>query len=104
MVGEINWVLFDLFEVEGELVVGFYIEYLLLKFVMFMFVEYVNMIMVLVLVVILFFGGWYVFWLLNMWVSVNIGWWLLIWFIVKVWGFLFIYFWLWVMLLWLCYD
>jgi NADH-quinone oxidoreductase subunit H len=42
----------------------------------------------------LFLGGWHAPWPLNMWPGANTGWWPLIWFVAKVWGFLFIYFWL----------
>jgi len=42
----------------------------------------------------MFLGGWHAPWPLNMIDGANGGWWPLIWFIAKVWGFLFFYIWL----------
>ena len=42
----------------------------------------------------LFMGGWHAPWPLNMWAGANSGWWPVLWFIAKVWTFLFIYIWL----------
>lgn len=55
---EVNCGLFDLFEVESELIVGYYIEYFGMYFGLFYVVEFVNLFIIVVVVIIIFLGGW----------------------------------------------
>jgi NADH-quinone oxidoreductase subunit H len=94
MVGETNRLPFDLPEGEGELVAGYHTEYSSMKFAMFYLAEYINMITVSALATTLFLGGWRAPWPLSLWSGANSGWWPVLWFLIKVFIFLFGYVWL----------
>jgi NADH-quinone oxidoreductase subunit H len=87
-IAETNRVPFDLPEAETELVAGFHTEYSALKFALFFMAEYVNMFTVSMLATTLFLGGWQ-----GPFVDV-FPWIGIVWFLLKVFFFLFLYIWL----------
>ena len=97
-VAETNRVPFDLPEAESELVAGFFTEYSGMRFAFFFIAEYANMVLVSCVAASLFLGGWnapypgtileYIGLEQSAWVE-NI-----VWFAVKVYFFLFLFFWL----------
>jgi NADH-quinone oxidoreductase subunit H len=96
MVGETNRLPFDLAEGEGELTGGFHTEYSSLKFALFFLAEYVNMVTVSALATTMFLGGWRAPWPLSLVHHdvLNTGWYPIIWFVIKLWMFLFFFVWL----------
>jgi len=95
MLGETNRLPFDLAEGEGELTGGFHTEYSSLKFALFFLAEYVNMVTVSALATTLFLGGWRAPWPLSLVGdgTLNHGWWPILWFVIKLWLFLFFFVW-----------
>ncbi|OKL48293.1 NADH-quinone oxidoreductase subunit H [Boudabousia liubingyangii] len=94
MVGEVNRLPFDLPEAEGELVAGHMIEYSSMKFAWFFLAEYINMFNVSAVATTLFFGGWHApFGLEYLYAGFNEGWWPMLWFIGKLWFFMFLMIW-----------
>ncbi|MCP2343443.1 NADH-quinone oxidoreductase subunit NuoH [Actinomadura rupiterrae] len=95
MMGESNRIPFDLPEGEGELVGGFHTEYSSLKFAMFFLAEYINLATLSALCTTLFLGGWRApAPISTVWSGANSGWWPVLWFMVKLWAFIFFFIWL----------
>jgi NADH-quinone oxidoreductase subunit H len=106
MIGETNRLPFDLPEAEGELVSGYMTEYSSMKFAWFFLAEYINMINVSAIATTLFLGGWRAPWPLSAINDgmLNTGWWPVLWFLAKLWMFMFLFVWVRGTLLRLRYD
>ncbi len=93
-VAETNRAPFDVAEGESEIVAGFHVEYSGVAFAVFFLAEYANMILISGLAVILFMGGWYSPFhglpVLGPVFDLVPG---LVWFVIKVAGFLYLYLW-----------
>jgi len=96
MVGETNRLPFDLPEAEGELVSGYMTEYSSMKFAWFFLAEYINMLNVSAVATTLFFGGWRAPWPISTINDgmFNTGWWPVLWFLAKLWFFMFLFVWI----------
>ena len=109
MFGETNRLPFDLTEAEGELVAGHTTEYSSMKFAWFYLSEYVNMLNVSMIATTVFLGGWragpVVTFIYSLWGGdPNVGWIPMLWFLIKVWIFMFIMVWVRATLLRMRYD
>lgn len=104
MVGECNRLPFDLPEAEGELVAGHMTEYSSMKFGWYYLSEYINMLNVSAVATTMFFGGWHAPWPISHIEFLSGGWWGLLWFVGKVWFFMFLMIWTRATLLRLRYD
>jgi len=88
-VAETNRAPFDLPEAETELVAGYFTEYSGIRFGLFFMAEYAGMFIMSALATVCFFGGWDG---PDFWIFAKVPG--IVWFLLKVYGFIFFYFWI----------
>ena len=82
-IAEMNRAPFDMGEAESELVAGYHTEYSGFRFAMFYMGEYVNMVTLSALGTVLFLGGWH-----------GPVLWPIVWFVIKIFAFIFLFMWI----------